>query len=72
MVIDGGCTILRYSDKLTSSLVDAYERGVLQSGSDVRGIIISDVQFNPNLKFFYNRRIDLESKLMKAIDEIKP
>ena len=59
------------SDRLTSSLVDAYKRGALQSGYDVRTIIIRDMEFNPNLKFGYKKRINLEPDLLMAIDEIK-
>ena len=39
------------SNRLTRSLVDAYKRGALQSGYDIRTIIIRDMEFNPNLKF---------------------
>ena len=59
------------SDRLTSSLVDAYKRGALQSGYDVRTITIRDMEFNPNLKFGYKKRINLEPDLLMAIDEIK-
>jgi Putative NADPH-quinone reductase (modulator of drug activity B) len=37
------------SNRLTSSLVDAYKRGALQSGYDIRTIIIKEMEFNPNL-----------------------
>lgn len=59
------------SERLTGSLVEAYKRGALQSGYDVTTINIRDMDFNPNLKFGYNQRIDLEADLLNAIDEIK-
>lgn len=59
------------SERLTGSLVEAYKRGALQSGYDVTTINIRDMDFNPNLKFGYNQRIDLETDLLNAIDGIK-
>lgn len=59
------------SERLTGSLVEAYKRGALRSGYDVTTINIGDMDFNPNLKFGYNQRIDLETDLLNAIDGIK-
>ena len=58
-------------ERLTCSLVDAYQRGAIENGHSVSIIRIRDLEFEPNLKFGYEQRIDLEPDLLSAIDAIK-
>jgi putative NADPH-quinone reductase len=47
-------------------LAEAYKKGALKSGSEVKEIIIRDLNFNPNLQFGYRKRTELEPDLLDA------
>jgi NAD(P)H dehydrogenase (quinone) len=53
------------------ALAASYLRGAMNSGAEVKEIVISDLEFNPNLKFGYRKRTELEPDLLKAQDSIK-
>lgn len=53
------------------ALSEAYKKGVNTSDAMVTQINISELEFNPNLKFGYRKRMDLEPDLVAAIDKIK-
>ena len=53
------------------SLSEAYKTGALESGATVDEIVISDLQFNPNLTFGYRKRTELEADLVLAWEKIK-
>ncbi|RWX02622.1 NAD(P)H-dependent oxidoreductase [Flavobacterium cerinum] len=52
-------------------LADTYKAGALQSGAIVEEIIIAKLNFNPNLAFGYQKRIELEPDLVAAWEKIK-
>jgi putative NADPH-quinone reductase len=52
------------------ALAAAYNSGALNSGAQVREIVIADLHFNPNLEFGYRKRTELEPDLVKAQDSI--
>lgn len=52
-------------------LAKAYKEGALESGAEVREITIADLQFDPNLQFGYQKRMDLEPDLIKAWEIIR-
>jgi len=52
-------------------IAEAYKKGALSAGVEVKEIIIRDLVFNPNLQFGYNHRIELEPDLMSAWVKIK-
>ena len=58
-------------DRLTSSLVSSYRRGAQQAGYQVTLITVRDLAFEPNLRFGYKQRLELEPDLLAAIDAIK-
>ncbi|MEK6511006.1 NAD(P)H-dependent oxidoreductase [Myroides odoratimimus] len=58
-------------DSLNFSLVEAYIKGARDSGADVREITVAKMSFNANLQFGYQKRMELEPDLVKAIDDIK-
>ncbi|WEK71449.1 MAG: NAD(P)H-dependent oxidoreductase [Candidatus Chryseobacterium colombiense] len=52
-------------------IAEAYKNGALKSGAEVKEIIIADLKFNPNLKFGYQKRMELESDLLEAWGKIQ-
>ncbi len=52
-------------------LAQAYKKGALASGAEVKEIIIRDLAFNPNLQFGYRKRTELEPDLLEAQAKIK-
>jgi NAD(P)H dehydrogenase (quinone) len=53
------------------ALSDAYRIGAEQSGAKVTEIIISDLEFNVNLKYGYRKRTELEPDLIESWQKIK-
>lgn len=53
------------------ALFEAYKKGAILSGAEVREIVIADLNFNPNLHYGYRKRTDLETDLLAAWDNIK-
>ncbi|MPS65696.1 MAG: NADPH:quinone reductase [Chryseobacterium sp.] len=52
-------------------IAEAYKNGALKSGAEVREIIIADLKFDPDLKFGYQKRMELESDLLEAWEQIQ-
>ena len=52
-------------------LAEAYKRGALVAGAEVKEIIIRDLKFNPNLQFGYEQITELEPDLLSAWEKIK-
>ncbi|MGI9580400.1 NAD(P)H-dependent oxidoreductase [Chryseobacterium sp. RRHN12] len=52
-------------------IAEAYKAGAAESGAEVREIIIRDLNFNPNLQFGYQKRMELEQDLLKAWEIIQ-
>lgn len=53
------------------ALAEAYKKGAENSGAEIKEIIIRDLDFNPNLQFGYQKRMELESDLIKAWEIIQ-
>lgn len=53
------------------ALAEAYKKGALASGAEVKQINIRDLDFNPNLQFGYRKRTELEPDLLQAQEQIK-
>lgn len=53
------------------ALFEAYKKGAILSGAEVREIVVADLNFNPNLQYGYRKRTDLETDLLAAWDNIK-
>nr|WP_315034224.1 NAD(P)H-dependent oxidoreductase [uncultured Chryseobacterium sp.] len=58
-------------DSFNFGVVAAYKEGARESGAEVREIIIKDLNFNPNLQFGYQKRMELEPDLVKAWETIQ-
>lgn len=52
-------------------VASAYKEGAMKSGAEIKEIIIADLNFNPNLQFGYQKRMELEPDLIKAWEIIK-
>jgi putative NADPH-quinone reductase len=44
----------------------AYKTGALRSGAEVRELVLRDLAFDPNLRFGYRQRCELEPDLLRA------
>ncbi|MES2763761.1 MAG: NAD(P)H-dependent oxidoreductase [Bacteroidota bacterium] len=51
-------------------ITEAYLAGAKKSGAEIKTVYISELNFNPNLQFGYQKRIDLEQDLLTAWDKI--
>ncbi|MEJ5049795.1 NAD(P)H-dependent oxidoreductase [Chryseobacterium culicis] len=55
-----------HKDSFNFGLAEAYRLGAVETGAEVKEIVIRDLNFNPNLQFGYQKRMELEPDLMKA------
>ena len=53
------------------AIAEAYRKGALDSKAVVETITIADLNFNPNLKFGYQKRTELEPDLIQAWEKIQ-
>ncbi|TAE28114.1 MAG: flavodoxin family protein [Cytophagales bacterium] len=52
-------------------LADAYRQGAAETGATIQEITIAQLQFDPNLRYGYRKRIDLEPDLLTSLDKIR-
>ena len=48
------------------ALAGAYKQGALASGAEVKEIVVAQLDFDPNLRYGYRKRLDLEPDLVHA------
>jgi NAD(P)H dehydrogenase (quinone) len=60
-----------YAKSYCAALSDAYKKGAVASGSDVRSIDVGALDFELNLKFGYQERMELEADLLAAQETIR-
>ena len=58
-------------ESFNHALTNAYKMGASKNNVNIEQINISDLNFEPNLKFGYRKRIKLEPDLEDAIEKIK-
>lgn len=58
-------------DSLNFAFAEAYKKGALGNQAEVQEIIISNLEFNPNLQFGFQKRTELEPDLLEAWEKIK-
>lgn len=58
-------------DSFNFGVTEAYRLGASEAGAEVREIVIRDLNFNPNLQFGYQKRMELEPDLLKAWEIIQ-
>jgi NAD(P)H dehydrogenase (quinone) len=59
------------SESFNFGLAEAYKKGAIASGAEIKEIVIRDLNFNPNLAFGYRKRTELEPDLLDAQAKIK-
>ena len=52
-------------------LAEAYKKGALSAGAQVKEIVIANLQFNPSLQHGYQKRTELEPDLLQAWEAIQ-
>lgn len=52
-------------------LAEAYKKGALAFGAEIKEIVVRELDFNPNLQFGYRKRTELEPDLIEAQEKIK-
>ena len=58
-------------ESFNSAIAHSYMSSALSLGSQVRYIAIGELDFNPNLQFGYQQRMELEPDLVKALKDIQ-
>ena len=58
-------------ESFSFAIAEAYKKGALISGAEIKEIVVRDLNFNPNLAFGYRKRTDLEPDLSEAQEKIK-
>lgn len=52
-------------------IAEAYRKGAEKAGAEMKEIVIAELNFNPNLKFGYRKRTELEPDLLEAWEKIQ-
>ncbi|EJL71225.1 NAD(P)H-dependent oxidoreductase, partial [Chryseobacterium populi] len=60
-----------YKESFNSAIAHSYITSALNFGSQVRYIAIGELDFNPNLQYGYQQRMELEPDLVKALEDIR-
>ncbi|WP_232793797.1 NAD(P)H-dependent oxidoreductase [Siphonobacter sp. SORGH_AS_0500] len=58
-------------DSYNYALSEAYRTAAIRAGAELTQINIADLQFDPNLRFGYRKRMELEPDLVEALQKIK-
>ena len=58
-------------DSFNFGIVDAYKAGARESGAEIKEIAIANLRFDPNLRFGYQKRMELEPDLVRAWEIIQ-
>ncbi|MDR6528731.1 putative NADPH-quinone reductase [Chryseobacterium rhizosphaerae] len=58
-------------DSFNFGIAEAYRNGAKESGAEVKEITIAYLDFNPNLQFGYQKRMELEPDLLNAWEIIQ-
>jgi len=67
LIINGHPDPLSYNQ----ALFNAYKEGAATTGASIAEISIGALQFDPNLKYGYRQRTELEPDLLDAIEKIR-
>lgn len=59
------------TESFNCAISEAYKKGAITSGAEIKEIIIRDLNLNPNLEFGYRKRTELEPDLLDAQQKIK-
>ena len=59
------------TDSFCMALHQSYKKGSLDSGKEIKELILSELVFNPILMYGYRKRTELEPDLLDAFEKIK-
>lgn len=59
------------NESYNHALHNAYKKGALNAGAEVKEIKIGELNFSPNLRYGYRKRTELEPDLLKAWEDIQ-
>ena len=59
------------SESFNYAIHRSYKKGALSSGAEIKEIFVGELQFDPNLRFGYRKRTELEPCLVDAQEKIK-
>ncbi|GLU54196.1 NAD(P)H-dependent oxidoreductase [Dyadobacter frigoris] len=57
-------------ESFAAGIADAYKKGALQAGAEIKELLLSNLDFNPILQFGYRKRTELEPDLLDAQQKI--
>ncbi len=58
-------------DSFNFGIAQAYKVGAESSEAEVKEIVVAELNFNPNLKYGYQKRTELEPDLLESWEKIK-
>lgn len=58
------------TESFATAIADAYKKGALQAGAEIKELVIANLDFNPILQFGYRKRTELEPDLLDAQQKI--
>lgn len=58
-------------ESFNRGISDTYVSSAKEAGAEVKYLIINDLTFEPNLKFGYRQRMELEPDLLVALNDVK-
>lgn len=58
-------------DSFNFGIAQAYKTGAESSEAEVKEIVVAELNFNPNLKYGYQKRTELEPDLVESWEKIK-
>ncbi len=58
-------------DSFNFGIAQAYKEGAESSQTEIKEIVVSELNFNPNLKYGYQKRTELEPDLVESWEKIK-
>ncbi|WP_375560510.1 NAD(P)H-dependent oxidoreductase [Bernardetia sp. OM2101] len=58
-------------DSFNFGIAEAYKMGAESSNAEIKEIVISELNFNPNLQYGYQKRTELEPDLIESWEKIK-
>ncbi|WP_338814312.1 NAD(P)H-dependent oxidoreductase [Bernardetia sp. Wsw4-3y2] len=58
-------------DSFNFGIAQAYKEGAENSQAEIKEIVVSELNFNPNLKYGYQKRTELEPDLVESWEKIK-
>lgn len=59
------------AESFNFGLAEAFKRGAIENGNEVKEIVVRELKFEPNLQYGYQKIIELEPDLISSWEKIK-